>query len=158
MVWVAGGALAAVLLGALTLLAVVLVNGLGVFWPAGVERGAACRRHSLPGPAAGQPDRSDNGRSRSASRRPIASSTPSGRIFVGSWKATIAGRDYPRDVVVLERQANGDFYGVLQDLKTPGLELPRKQRPGPDGCSRPCGQLPPSGPKGSIRCWRRSPP
>ncbi len=37
MVWVAGGALAAVLLGAFVLLSVVLVNGLGYFWPARLE-------------------------------------------------------------------------------------------------------------------------
>ena len=37
MIWVAGGTLAAILLGAITLLVVLLANGLSYFWPSRLE-------------------------------------------------------------------------------------------------------------------------
>ncbi len=123
MVWVAGGALAAVLLGALTLLAVVLYNGLGVFWPAAVEQvqladgthflGRRLDSHT-------DPQRGAQVRFKTANRE----FDPKREDFRWVMKRDIAASNYPRDVVVLERQANGEFFGVLHDLKTPGLDIP----------------------------------
>ena len=130
MVWVAGGALAAVLLGALTLLAVVLYNGLGVFWPARVERcSSPTARTSWAGgwKASSDPQRGaagplQDGQSRV---RPRAA-----RFSLGHGKRRCRDASIPRHAVVLERLENGDFYGVLQDLKTPGLGSSGKRRPG----------------------------
>ena len=126
MVWVTGGALAAVLLGALTLLAVVLYNGLGVFWPAGVERVQLANGTHFLGrrlDSHTDPQLGAEVRFKTANRE----FDPQRQDFRWVMKSDVVGSDYPRDVVVLERQANGEFYGVLYDLRTPGIDIP------PDG-------------------------
>ena len=128
MVWVTGGALAAVLLGALTLLAVVLYNGLGVFWPARVERVMLTNGTHFLGRRLDShidPQRGAEVRFKTANRE----FDPQRQDFRWVMKSDVAESDYPRDVLVLERQANGEFYGVLQDLKTPGLDLPQMRDP-----------------------------
>ncbi len=122
MVWVAGGALAAVLLGALTLLGVVLFNGLGVFWPAKIERVQAADGSSFLGQrieTQTDPQRGPQVRFKTANRE----FDPQRQDFRWVPQSDIAAVDYPADIVVLERQENGDFYGMLQGMKTPGLEL-----------------------------------
>ena len=39
-------------------------------------------------------------------------------------ESTIRHVDYPADAMVLERMENGDFYGFLQEVKTPSLDMP----------------------------------
>lgn len=128
MVWVTGGALSAVLLGALTLLGVVLYNGAGVFWPARVERVLLAQGSQFLGQRIEtqiDPQRGTQVRFKTANRE----FDPERQDFRWVMQSELAASDYPQDVVVLERQANGDFYGVLQSLKTPGLELPEISDP-----------------------------
>ncbi len=128
MVWVAGGALAAVLLSALTLLAVVLFNGLGVFWPARVELVQLADGTRFLGRRLERdtdPQRGAEVRFKTANRE----FDPQRQDFRWVLESDLVACECPRDVVVLERQANGDFYGVLQDLKTPGLELSANSDP-----------------------------
>ena len=58
MVWTTAVALAAMLLMTATLLVVVMVNGLGVFWPSAVEEAGAGRRYEVPRRPPGGPDQS----------------------------------------------------------------------------------------------------
>jgi len=122
MVWVAGGALAAVLLSALTLLSVVLYNGLGVFWPARVEQVQLAGGGHLLGQrleTQSDPLRGAQVRFKTANREFDAAR----QDFRWVVKSEIEKTEYPANAVVLERLANGDFYGTLAGLKTPGLQL-----------------------------------
>ncbi len=128
LVWVAGGALATVLMGALTLLLVVLYNGLGVFWPARIEQvQLADGKHFLGRRLESQsdPQRGTQVRFKTANRE----FHPDRQDFRWVAQSDIVAMECPADVTVLERQANGDFYGVLRDVKAPGLELPENSDP-----------------------------
>jgi len=128
MVWVSGGALAAVLLAALTMLCVVLYNGLGVFWPSRVERVQLAEGTGFLGmrfDSHTDPQRGAQVRFKTANRELDAQR----QDFRWVMQSDVVSVEYPDDVVVLERQANGDFYGVLLGLRAPGLELPENGDP-----------------------------
>ncbi len=161
LVWVAGGALATVLMGALTLLLVVLYNGLGVFWPARIEQvQLADGKHFLGRRLESQsdPQRGTQVRFKTANRE----FHPDRQDFRWVAQSDIVAMECPADVTVLERQANGDFYGVLRERQSARAGTTREQRPGrgtrAGRCSRPCGQSPSSGLQGSIRSWIELPP
>jgi len=123
MVWVSGGALAAVLLAALTMLFVVLSNGLSVFWPSRVERVQLADRTAFLGLRLDShidPQRGAQVRFKTGNREFDAQR----QDFRWVMQSDMVSAEYPDDVLVLERLANGDFYGDLLGLRVPGLELP----------------------------------
>ncbi len=77
---------------------------------------------------------------RSSSRPPTATSTRSGRISIGTATDAIREIAYPADVYVLERAENGDFYGFLEELTTPALQLPAEAATCRDRLSRSAGR------------------
>ncbi|HEX9873128.1 MAG TPA: phosphate ABC transporter, permease protein PstA, partial [Deferrimonas sp.] len=111
LVWGTAAALSLTLLIAATLVIVVLVNGLGVFWPAPVARatladgsrvmGEIVRREPVPG--------SDGERLQFK----IGNRDLYGLDFRWIDASAIVSLDLPRDVLVLERQEYGNFYGTL---------------------------------------------
>ncbi len=124
MVWATGAALAAMLLMTATLLLVIMINGLGDFWPAPLEEVTQADGTKLLGrPMTSRTNPDDGVRSvqlKTANREFDAQR----QDFQWIAEKRIRRVDHPAGAMVLERAENGDFYGVLEDLKTPTLELP----------------------------------
>ena len=130
MVWTTAAALAAMLLMTATLLVVIMVNGLGVFWPSAVaEVTLADGTRFLGIPIASQTNPNNGVRSMQfkTGNREL---DPRRQDFHWVSAKTIRRVDHPAGAVVLERVENGDFYGFLRELKTPTLELPAGGGPG----------------------------
>jgi phosphate transport system permease protein len=120
-VWITGGALAVALLMVIGLIALILVNGLGFFWPTAVERltladgrtvlGQVMDREVIPRPGAprdGPP----------ACRIKIKQGNRDvlGADFVWIDEAQIVRRETPTEAAVFERLEWGNFYGVPMKL------------------------------------------
>jgi phosphate transport system permease protein len=123
MVWVAGGSLAAVLMGACVLLSVVLVNGLSYFWPAPLEELRLADGRVFLGRKmgrTGEARRNDDFPFRTANKGFNDSAPPVQRIKY----TDVASTTFPRDALVVERLENSEFYGVLAELQLPELDVP----------------------------------
>ena len=115
-VWLTGGALALALLLVAGLIALILVNGLGFFWPKDVARltladgkemtGQVVERETVPG-AAGQ----------HRIKVKVANRDLYGADFQWVDEAHIARTDYPRDVAVVERTEWGLLIGALREVR-----------------------------------------
>jgi phosphate transport system permease protein len=116
MVWVSGAALSITLLSALVLLIVVMVNGLGVFWPSPVQK-LELKDGSL---LAGSLIRTEKTADASALRHQykIANRDLYGLDFRWIDAAQIVSSTNPAQLLVLERVEYGDFYGELKALNT----------------------------------------
>ncbi len=128
MVWVAGGGLAAVLLGALILIVVILSNGLVVFWPAPIEQVRLDDGTQILGRRINSENSIGRGlqvRFKTANRE--FDSQRQDFHWVADDK--IASTDLPAECVVLERLANGDFYGFVKEIKSPGLDVKQSGDP-----------------------------
>ena len=114
MVWVSGAALSLTLLSAIVLLVVIMVNGLGVFWPSEL--------HELElkdgSRVIGQLVRSEPTADKSGLRRQykIANRDLYGLDFRWIDEEQIATETVPQQVVVVERIEHGNFYGLLKNL------------------------------------------
>ncbi len=116
-VWLAGAMLGLSLLMVVGLVSLILVNGLGFFWPRDVERfvltdgttvlGEVAHREPIPDPDApsGTPVRY-----RIQVKR--GNRDLYGSDFVWIDEAKIARRELPESVIVLERREWGNFYGI----------------------------------------------
>jgi len=120
---VTGGALAITLLACGLLLGVVVVNGLGVFWPASVAEVHL---------AEGTKRLGERIRSETDPYAKIVSFQfktgnreldPGRQDFRWYEEDQIDNVSYPADVYVLERIENGDFYGYLREVTAPTLEV-----------------------------------
>ena len=128
MVWVAGGTLAAILLCALVLMLVVLVNGLGYFWPAPLEelqladgtRALGRRTTNIGGAQHG-----DSFAFRTANKGFDAKTQAIRRIK----RDEVVSSTFPPDALAVERLENSDFYGTLIDVELPELEVPSAADP-----------------------------
>lgn len=116
MVWLSGAALAITLLSALVLLVVVMVNGLGVFWPSALHK-LELKDGSL---LAGSLIRTEKTADSSALRHQykIANRDLYGLDFRWIDAADIVSTSTPAQLLVLERMEYGDFYGKLKALNT----------------------------------------
>jgi phosphate transport system permease protein len=121
-VWLTGAMLALSLLMVAGLLGLVLVNGLGMFWPKDVERfelddgtvvvGEITEREQIPDPGAA-PDAAMKYRIQvKRGNRDLY-----GSDFVWIDEAKIARHARPTDAVVLERREWGDFFGEILSLR-----------------------------------------
>jgi phosphate transport system permease protein len=118
-IWLTGGALAASLLMVGGLIALILYSGLGFFWPAGVVRvtlrdgtvltGPVVARENIPGKP---------GESRIKVK--VANRDLYGADFVWADEASVARREYPPDVAVIERTEWGDLIGSIEAVKDGG--------------------------------------
>jgi len=122
-VWVTGAALSTTLLICATLIIVVMVNGLGVFWPSQVVSLKLKDGRQVAGEIV---------------KREATALGDGERIQLKVGNRDLYGMDFrwldldqveektqPSELVVLERQEYGNFYGYLQDIEAPGLEKPQ---------------------------------
>jgi len=122
MVWLSAAALTLTLLSAATLLVVIMVNGLGVFWPSNIEE-----VHLRDGSKIfGQLIRSEENAEKTGLRRQykIANRDLYGLDFRWIDEARIAESVYPDELIVLERIEHGDFYGRIKAIDTGRSESP----------------------------------
>jgi phosphate transport system permease protein len=118
-VWLTGGALAVCLLLVAGLVGLILVNGLGLFWPAAVLRATLADGTAVTGqlaerePVPGQP-----GRFRVKLK--VANRDLYGADFRWVDEEQIRGRAYPPEVAVVERTEWGSLIGTLQAVREGG--------------------------------------
>ena len=115
-IWLTGGALAFALLLVLGLLRLIAANGLGFFWPADVVRltlkdgtkatGVLVERESIT-------DRPGQHRV----KLKVANRDLYGADFRWVDEAAIAAREYPPDVVVMERTEWGLLIGTIKEVR-----------------------------------------
>jgi phosphate transport system permease protein len=133
-IWLTGAALALALVMVSGLLALILVHGLGFFWPRAVVRltladgpavvGEVIERERIPEPGApaGTP-----ARYRLKVKQGNRDLLPADFVWVE--EARITRRELPLEVVVIERREWGNLYGVLHAVK----EGERVVAEGPEG-------------------------
>ena len=116
MVWLSAAALALTMLSAVTLLIVIMVNGLGVFWPSSLQQLQLNDGSQI----IGQQLRTEATADKSALRRQykVANRDLYGLDFRWIDEAQISSEQLPAEVLVLERIEHGDFYGYLKQLVT----------------------------------------
>jgi phosphate transport system permease protein len=124
MIWITGGALSISLVMTLGLILLIMVNGLGVFWPTDIVRfklgdgtsamGMIRKRETIP---AGdeKPD---------AKLQRLQLQTGNRELYGLDFRwiddAAIASRDLPEGAVLLERRQWGHFVGFLKELRLDG--------------------------------------
>ncbi len=126
-VWGSGAALAATLMIALTLIIVIMVNGLGVFWPSNLQElelkdgsrmlGELTQREAV---YEGEGFR----RQYKVGNRGLY-----GMDFRWIDEEQIVASSEPPDAIVLEREEYGNFFGFLKDLQVSDLSLPETDTP-----------------------------
>lgn len=116
MVWLTGAALSLTLLSAIVLVVVIMVNGLGVFWPSSIQQ-LELRDGSR---IFGQQMRTEETADKSGLRRQykIANRDLYGLDFRWIDEAQIVNETVPDELLVLERIEHGDFYGTLHRIDT----------------------------------------
>jgi len=121
-IWLTGGALAASILMVAGLVTLVLVNGLGFFWPSPIVRliltdgkkvmGQVTEREKIPQPGAppGTPDRY-------RIQLKVGNRDLYGADFVWVDDANVARRDFPPEAVLIERREWGNLYGFIKEVR-----------------------------------------
>jgi phosphate transport system permease protein len=118
-IWLTGGALALALLMVGGLIAIIVVNAIGFFWPADVLRYTLADGAVLTGPVAEReriPGRTDAWRVKIQ----VANRDLYGADFVWVDEAAVARRERPADVAVIERTEWGLLIGRIAALKEDG--------------------------------------
>jgi phosphate transport system permease protein len=118
-VWATAAALTLTLLMAAVLLVVVMVNGLGVFWPSPVAVATLKSGDAVMGEIM-QREPMPSGEGERLQFR-IGNRDLYGLDFRWLDGAEIARIDFPEAATVLERQEYGNFYGTLRGVDAPGL-------------------------------------
>jgi phosphate transport system permease protein len=116
-----GAALAIILVMSLTLVGVVMSNGLGYFWPR-----ALVRFELKDGTAAlGQVMQTENNPISGVRRIQVKVGNRDilGQDFRWIDEKDIAKRSQPTDAVLLERRENGNYFGTLQGVTAAGMTL-----------------------------------
>jgi phosphate transport system permease protein len=121
-IWLTGGALAFSLVMVAGLVMLVMVNGLGFFWPSPIARltlidgrevmGQVVQRETIPEPGAapGTPERY-------RIKVKIGNRDLYGADFVWVEEAVIARQDHPPEALLVERQEWGDLYGFIGEVR-----------------------------------------
>ena len=115
-VWATGAALALTLLLTFALLAVVLWNGLGVFWPHAVAEVELADGKKLLGEQLQTEINADTG---VESVKFKVGNMEDGPAFRWIEAKTIRSTVYPKDAYVLERLTNMNYYGFLRKIVLP---------------------------------------
>ncbi len=121
-VWATGAALAVTLLIAATLIVVILVNGLGVFWPSELEKlelkgGTAVLGEQVQREEVFQGEGLRN-------QYKVGNRDLYGLDFRWIDETEVAKRTRPEDAIALEREEYGNFYGFLNNLDLKNLTSP----------------------------------
>ncbi len=114
MVWLSSAALSITLLCAVVLLIVIITNGLGVFWPSQLELVELKDGQRLYG----QLIQTETNHHETGLRRQykIANRDLYGLDFRWIEESQISSVSYPDEIISLERQEYGDFYGTIQSI------------------------------------------
>lgn len=114
-VWGTAAALAITLLIAFTLIVVVMVNGLGVFWPSDLDQ----LELKDGGKLLGEPIKREPAANGEGFRRQykIGNRDLYGLDFRWIDEAEILGESRPAEIIVLERLEYGNFFGTLQEVR-----------------------------------------
>ena len=121
-VWATAACLAAMLSLVFILLAVVLANGLGVFWPASVAEVTLADGAKILGQRIRSEVNPDTGRRSTQFKTGNREQDPGRQDFHWVRDSAIRQLDYPENVLVLERSENGDFYGFLDRVDGPDTD------------------------------------
>ncbi len=116
MVWLSGAALSLTLLTAVVLLIVIMINGLGVFWPAELQQLKLKDGSQVAGKFLRSEPTSDNTGLRRQYK--IANRDVYGLDFRWIDEADIVDENVPEQMLVLERVEHGDFYGMLKGISS----------------------------------------
>jgi phosphate transport system permease protein len=121
-IWLTGGALAIGLIMVVSLVLLIMVNGLGFFWPKDVVRltlddgsvimGQVIEREKIPQYGADAASRAEYRLKVKQGNRPLFAAD-----FVWIDEAKIASREWPADALVVERTEWGNMYGTIQAVK-----------------------------------------
>ena len=114
-IWLTGGALALALIMVAALIAVIVVNGLGFFWPAPVVRLELRDGKVLTGPIVER--ESIPGRGATRIKVKVANRDLYGADFVWIEESQVVARALPVDVAVIERTEWGDLIGTITALR-----------------------------------------
>jgi len=123
MVWVAGGTLAAILLGAITMLVVLLANGLTYFWPSRLEELQLADGRCVLGRRV-----SSVGDSKNSNDFPFRTANkgfdPKTQAIQRIKRSDVVASTSPLEAVMVERMENSDFYGFFAEVRAPDLDVP----------------------------------
>jgi phosphate transport system permease protein len=121
-IWLSGGALAFSLVMVAGLVILVLVNGLGSFWPSPIARltladgkelmGQVAQREKIP-----QPGAPPGTLERYRIQVRVGNRDLYGADFVWVDEANIVRRDFPAEAVLIERQEWGNLYGFIKEVR-----------------------------------------
>jgi phosphate transport system permease protein len=121
-IWLSGGALALALLLVVGLLGLIVVNGSGFFWPKDVVRLTLTDGKTLTGqPVEREAVPEHAGQYRIKLK--VANRDLYGADFQWIDEAKIAGREYPADVVVMERTEWGLLIGTIKEVREDGTAV-----------------------------------
>lgn len=121
-IWLTGGTLAVNLILVSGLVILVLVNGLGFFWPSSIAHltltdgsellGQVVEREKIPDLEAPRGTGQQHRIKIKVGNRDLY-----GADFIWVDEATIARRDFPSEAVAVERQEWGNLYGFLKEIR-----------------------------------------
>ena len=118
-IWLTGGALAFALVLVLGLLGLIVANGLGFFWPSDVVRLTLTDGRTVSGLLVErEPIPHSPGRYRIKLK--VANRDLYGADFQWVDESAIARREYPRDVMVMERTEWGLLIGTIKEIREGG--------------------------------------
>jgi phosphate transport system permease protein len=123
-VWTAGAALTTVLLMTVVLIAVVMINGLGYFWPAPVMQARLGDDQTVIGEWMRTDTNPDTGIESVQFKTGNRELDPQRQDFYWYPRKELRDLDRPPGIFVLERVENGNFYGFLKEVVTPTLDVP----------------------------------
>ncbi len=118
-VWGTAAALSMTLLMVLSLIGVILVNGLGFFWPSDTALATLTDGSRLLGRITASEKATANHGKRIQLK--VGNRDLYGQDFRWVDKKDIRSIAWPRDAVILERQENGNFQGFLKSVSLEGL-------------------------------------
>ena len=118
-IWLTGGALAFALLMVAGLIGIIVTNAVGFFWPSAVVRFVLADGKVLTGQIA-ERERVPGSSSEYRTKLRVANRDLYGADFVWLDDKTIARRETPADVVVIERTEWGLLIGVVTELRDGG--------------------------------------
>jgi phosphate transport system permease protein len=120
-IWLTGGALALALIMVTGLVAIILANALGFFWPAAVVRITLADGKVLTGRIAER--EREPGKAADRLKLQVANRDLYGADFLWVNEASIVRSERPADVVVIERTEWGLLIGAIADVREGGASV-----------------------------------
>ena len=127
-IWLTGGALAFSLLLVVGLILLILINGMGFFWPRDVVRFTLTENREVIGEVDDReviPDPDGTGEAARRYRLKVKQGNRDlyGADFLWFEEEAILRREVPERIVIIERKEWGNLYGTLQAVRDGGQEI-----------------------------------